>query len=132
MFFFLMIRRPPRSTLFPYTTLFRSGWRGVCSAVRPDWSLPSAGSQGALLLSASSSGSFSVLRAPKQCEPLEATRLAISREVLCYDLVKHYVWRPAPIPYERSEPPSSSYMDHLRLPCLRSPPETTKGALQKR
>src|SRR3712207_7064042 len=25
MFFFLMIRRPPRSTLFPYTTLFRSG-----------------------------------------------------------------------------------------------------------
>src|SRR3712207_7970923 len=46
MFFFLMIRRPPRSTLFPYTTLFRSlgvvlhrergearqgvGVRGVC------------------------------------------------------------------------------------------------------
>src|SRR3712207_8648618 len=33
-FFFLMIRRPPRSTLFPYTTLFRSspaavlGWPG--------------------------------------------------------------------------------------------------------
>src|SRR2546430_11587187 len=25
-FFFLMIRRPPRSTLFPYTTLFRSGF----------------------------------------------------------------------------------------------------------
>src|SRR2546426_3284791 len=27
-FFFLMIRRPPRSTLFPYTTLFRSLPRG--------------------------------------------------------------------------------------------------------
>src|SRR2546430_6023954 len=27
-FFFLMIRRPPRSTLFPYTTLFRSLGRG--------------------------------------------------------------------------------------------------------
>src|SRR2546430_9318073 len=27
LFFFLMIRRPPRSTLFPYTTLFRSGVR---------------------------------------------------------------------------------------------------------
>src|SRR5574337_1580133 len=26
-FFFLMIRRPPRSTLFPYTTLFRSEGR---------------------------------------------------------------------------------------------------------
>src|SRR3712207_8491635 len=28
LFFFLMIRRPPRSTLFPYTTLFRSGRKG--------------------------------------------------------------------------------------------------------
>src|SRR3712207_7475644 len=28
-FFFLMIRRPPRSTLFPYTTLFRSLLEGV-------------------------------------------------------------------------------------------------------
>src|SRR3712207_9169652 len=27
-FFFLMIRRPPRSTLFPYTTLFRSEHEG--------------------------------------------------------------------------------------------------------
>src|SRR5260370_42690164 len=34
LFFFLMIRRPPRSTLFPYTTLFRSGLllRDVVSA----------------------------------------------------------------------------------------------------
>src|SRR2546426_3352676 len=31
MFFFLMIRRPPRSTLFPYTTLFRS----LCSVFVP-------------------------------------------------------------------------------------------------
>src|SRR3712207_7825518 len=30
-FFFLMIRRPPRSTLFPYTTLFRSA-AGVAPA----------------------------------------------------------------------------------------------------
>src|SRR2546423_7845128 len=28
-FFFLMIRRPPRSTLFPYTTLFRSSHQRV-------------------------------------------------------------------------------------------------------
>src|SRR5687768_18479324 len=33
-FFFLMIRRPPRSTLFPYTTLFRSVG-GVPPGVRP-------------------------------------------------------------------------------------------------
>src|SRR2546421_5072629 len=31
-----MIRRPPRSTLFPYTTLFRSGGDGACFQLRPD------------------------------------------------------------------------------------------------
>src|SRR3712207_7867095 len=36
--FFLMIRRPPRSTLFPYTTLFRSAHRRA-----HDWSLPGGG-----------------------------------------------------------------------------------------
>src|SRR2546430_16424645 len=30
LFFFLMIRRPPRSTLFPYTTLFRSNRTDPC------------------------------------------------------------------------------------------------------
>src|SRR2546429_5874919 len=46
LFFFLMIRRPPRSTLFPYTTLFRSArpapktlaglcFRAVCARGRP-------------------------------------------------------------------------------------------------
>src|SRR2546427_3331879 len=29
-----MIRRPPRSTLFPYTTLFRSGFAAKCGNVR--------------------------------------------------------------------------------------------------
>src|SRR2546429_387385 len=45
LFFFLMIRRPPRSTLFPYTTLFRScGCKRAtaspteaCGAVEPGW-----------------------------------------------------------------------------------------------
>src|ERR1035438_10837571 len=34
LFFFLMIRRPPRSTLFPYTTLFRSRCGGFSLASR--------------------------------------------------------------------------------------------------
>src|SRR5215204_1713423 len=39
-FFFLMIRRPPRSTLFPYTTLFRSlatapGWVTISRTLSP-------------------------------------------------------------------------------------------------
>src|SRR5256885_12676831 len=41
LFFFLMIRRPPRSTLFPYTTLFRSKYSHIrcvkygCSSAYP-------------------------------------------------------------------------------------------------
>src|SRR5436190_15613228 len=48
-FFFLMIRRPPRSTLFPYTTLFRSprprrtcpDRTGRCLRGTPSWRLRS-------------------------------------------------------------------------------------------
>src|SRR5436853_2917298 len=41
LFFFIMIRRPPRSTLFPYTTLFRSSataesGRERCSTIAPE------------------------------------------------------------------------------------------------
>src|SRR5256885_11560880 len=52
-FFFLMIRRPPRSTLFPYTTLFRSG--GIAGPRRrapdgsrtvPRWAGRGAGREG--------------------------------------------------------------------------------------
>src|SRR5215204_7462719 len=38
-FFFLMIRRPPRSTLFPYTTLFRSRPNWECGGGYPPRSL---------------------------------------------------------------------------------------------
>src|SRR3712207_8565172 len=42
-FFFLMIRRPPRSTLFPYTTLFRSNLlSATCQHFTPCVSLPEA------------------------------------------------------------------------------------------
>src|SRR3712207_8065335 len=43
MFFFLMIRRPPRSTLFPYTTLFRSGWFAARRSMTPAAGRPSSG-----------------------------------------------------------------------------------------
>src|SRR3712207_8349718 len=50
-FFFLMIRRPPRSTLFPYTTLFRSELRhdrrerlpGLLRCGRREVGVPAAG-----------------------------------------------------------------------------------------
>src|SRR2546427_3402371 len=42
-FFFLMIRRPPRSTLFPYTTLFRSRGHAVPADALPDQAQALAG-----------------------------------------------------------------------------------------
>src|SRR3712207_7799487 len=38
-FFFLMIRRPPRSTLFPYTTLFRSQVVELLRALRVEFEI---------------------------------------------------------------------------------------------
>src|SRR5687767_15772801 len=35
--FFFMMRRPPRSTLFPYTTLFRSAAHAAPQAAGPRW-----------------------------------------------------------------------------------------------
>src|SRR5438270_4807666 len=47
-FFFLMLRPPPSSTLFPYTTLFRSPHaRAEGGAVRPRFQPAHAGRQGA-------------------------------------------------------------------------------------
>src|SRR2546429_8223897 len=46
-FFFLMIRRPPRSTLFPYTTLFRS----LFSSTLPPYVLDAISSNWAILKS---------------------------------------------------------------------------------
>src|SRR3712207_8396882 len=43
MLFFLMIRRPPRSTLFPYTTLFRSRAWHIFRRTSRDRPLPPAG-----------------------------------------------------------------------------------------
>src|SRR2546430_13049472 len=42
-FFFLMIRRPPRSTLFPYTTLFRSLWNSSMTTAETSWKSNAAG-----------------------------------------------------------------------------------------
>src|SRR5438067_5476004 len=54
-FFFMMIRRPPRSTLFPYTTLFRSlSPKGACGdVVRNVTGCPLAGLDGHELIDAS-------------------------------------------------------------------------------
>src|SRR5258708_9367037 len=45
LFFFLMIRRPPRSTLFPYTTLFRSYMSNTRGSISLEIPIPLSATQ---------------------------------------------------------------------------------------
>src|SRR6266481_2799360 len=75
-FFFLMIRRPPRSTLFPYTTLFRS--RRVRSGVRRLRSHVLRSPRGRVLLTARC----------RQGRDLRDRAGAVGRGRACYDRVE--------------------------------------------
>src|SRR2546426_7065801 len=76
-FFFLMIRRPPRSTLFPYTTLFRSRVREavveleIAEARRHD-------------VDADRIGPFERLHVVQALEDRKSTRLNSSHLVISY------------------------------------------------
>src|SRR3712207_8610515 len=74
-FFFLMIRRPPRSTLFPYTTLFRSlaALPGAVSRASP----ASARGFKALLLPVQTGALLGVPCEPSVRWPVRAERLAL-------------------------------------------------------
>src|SRR2546428_4310205 len=66
LFFFLMIRRPPRSTLFPYTTLFRSLPLSYSRATAPHGITDQFAS--ALRASAASSGGTGLMKNPLRSE----------------------------------------------------------------
>src|SRR5256885_7952882 len=57
-----MIRRPPRSTLFPYTTLFRS----PTAVPSPGWTLPARGARGAALPRGAGADHVAVELAPRR------------------------------------------------------------------
>src|SRR5437660_8345497 len=67
-FFFLMIRRPPRSTLFPYTTLFRS----------------SGSMEGCLELADGHARAQFVDSGRKRCRDRKSTRLNSSHVAISY------------------------------------------------
>src|SRR2546430_17739240 len=70
MFFFLMIRRPPRSTLFPYTTLFRSSGATPQQGVHLRGSYPSDATGSPLGNGALNPGSWgAVVQAGGQATP---------------------------------------------------------------
>src|SRR3712207_7497038 len=77
-FFFLMIRRPPRSTLFPYTTLFRScvGRRRSRSASGAAWSADH------LALTAHERGSRPSFRSEEHTSELQSRQYLVCRLLL--------------------------------------------------
>src|SRR5882762_10587249 len=73
-FFFLMIRRPPRSTLFPYTTLFRSG--------RKFTPLKKVFSSGAVMGAISSAAPVTSLRSEEHTSELQSHLNLVCRLLL--------------------------------------------------
>src|SRR5437870_9091705 len=72
-FFFLMIRRPPRSTLFPYTTLFRSFYYAFPPDVTGPW----------YLLDASTFMGSTYVMQDRKSTRLNSSHVAISYAVFC-------------------------------------------------
>src|SRR3972149_8933096 len=89
-FFFLMIRRPPRSTLFPYTTLFRSIGRGFALPFylafdilqRSNYRIDRKSTR---LNSSHSQISYAVFRFEKKQKRLNSSTSQISQAVFCFE-----------------------------------------------
>src|SRR2546430_12623682 len=91
-----MIRRPPRSTLFPYTTLFRSGSQLCFSQRPPEVSpLPTTGS--------------------RPLAPLDSVGGLLSSS-LCSNCYRHCL-PPPPLPPSRSEEHTSELQSQSNLVC---------------
>src|SRR3712207_5997082 len=102
MIFFLMIRRPPRSTLFPYTTLFRSlpdrwgalvagigrGIEGV-AGVRVPYRGLEEWTRITILLSATALPAAAALLADRKSTRLNSSHANISYAVFCLKKKKH-------------------------------------------
>src|SRR5947209_6405462 len=80
-FFFLILRRPPRSTLFPYTTLFRSQLIKDVIAV-----LPAPG----MCVADFGSGTGNVVRSEEHTSELQSIRHLVCRLLL----EKKNAWQP--------------------------------------
>src|SRR3712207_7084997 len=91
-FFFLMIRRPPRSTLFPYTTLFRSCALelGLPASAAPAQPLRARASR--LLLRGSRARRGLALARDRKSTRLNSSHANISYAVFCLKKKKSNFW----------------------------------------
>src|SRR5438270_7096928 len=94
-FFFLMLRPPPRSTLFPYTTLFRSSRRRSVSAVTGKG------------ISGRSGRSQSRTREDRKSTRLNSSHSQISYAVFCLKKKKKKIKKHTPYfnPFAQLHPP---------------------------
>src|SRR5260370_8756316 len=90
-FFFLMIRRPPRSTLFPYTTLFRSH----------------------VFVAGAAAG----IRCQRIADPRERTRRAVCAGTVLLRASAAAEYAAAGLCQPRSEEHTSELQSHLNLVC---------------
>src|SRR3712207_9050890 len=87
-FFFLMIRRPPRSTLFPYTTLFRSAPLPRLCRLRRDLRLRhrradrGAGGRGVGAMGAALGAGGVVVRSEEHTSELQSRQYLVCRLLL--------------------------------------------------
>src|SRR2546430_11343409 len=82
-----MIRRPPRSTLFPYTTLFRSGVNAFELFAVPTWIEAGVGKTQAKFFAEAAEGFFwicdDILEADRKSTRLNSSHSQISYAVFC-------------------------------------------------
>src|SRR3712207_6865324 len=96
MYFFLMIRRPPRSTLFPYTTLFRSPY--CSSASSASSSSPAALASSSRVSRISLASRMNDSRSEEHTSELQSRQYLVCRLLLEKKSESH---RPPAVPYER-------------------------------
>src|SRR3712207_9372682 len=84
LFFFLMIRRPPRSTLFPYTTLFRSQGPARREGLGPGDGRPPVAPGDPALHRGPAGRLRPAIRAPAGGEDRKSTRLNSSHANISY------------------------------------------------
>src|SRR3712207_7135982 len=82
-FFFLMIRRPPRSTLFPYTTLFRSAHVGELGRNRVGKRQPRIAAAEQFRLALGDEGPGDSLHQDRKSTRLNSSHANISYAVFC-------------------------------------------------
>src|SRR5690554_7296766 len=105
-FFFLMIRRPPRSTLFPYTTLFRS---------QPFSRSPSKLGQRVAWLKAE-------LLVDRKSTRLNSSHVRISYAVFCLKKKKKKYTNTSYIPYNHKQPSTPPLLCGILLTQVSSDP----------